>query len=87
MFFKRNNTKTISTTIPEEIYNDVVKLGWKHNELYKLGYQIKKNNPVLNRVQEIEALEEKRKLETYSLRKQLFDLKTKLEVLQNGKRE
>jgi len=86
MFFQ-GATKKITTTIPTKLYQDAKKKHYKHSELWLLGYQIREKNPVLDRVREVEALQEKRKLDFYALKKDYLALKQKLEDLQNGKRE
>lgn len=50
----------ITTTAPEVIYNEIKAKGWSFKELLLLGYEAKKNNPVLiNRIQEQELKLEK----------------------------
>lgn len=63
----------INTVIPVEWYQKVKKNRWKHNEIYGLGLLAKDNNPpILSRVKELEASNEKlyRQVEYY--RKELF---------------
>ena len=84
MFFQQTAHTRISTTVPTKLLQDAKKKHYKHSELWLLGYQIREKNPVLDRVREVEALEEKRKMEYYALKKQYNDLKEKLEVMQNA---
>lgn len=85
MFFQQSAHTRISTTVPTKLLQEAKKKHYKHSELWLLGYQIREKNPVLDRVREVEALEEKRKLEYYALKKEHLVLKQKLEDLQNGK--
>lgn len=84
MFFRINKTKTISTTIPEEMYKDVLNLGWKHNELYKLGYAVKKKNPLMDNVEALRKENENRKNEYWELRRRHDKLILEMEKIKGS---
>jgi hypothetical protein len=78
MSFFQYRTVTISTTVPRIFYDEAKKRGWKHNDLWRLGYEAKNGgSPLLERVQ----LLEKSKEEVYKLllvaRKRISQLEQK----------
>lgn len=80
-FWKSGRTKTISTTVPEELYKDAKNRHWKHNDLWMLGYQIKSKNPVLDRVKELEEREKRRAQDYLILRKRYIALEEELKKI------
>lgn len=74
MFFKTSKTKVITTTIPQQLYEEARARHWKHNDLWLLGFQIKKNNPVLDRVREIERENEELSRKLERLAKRLYSI-------------
>ena len=79
MSFFDYKSVTISTTIPKRLYDEAKKRGWKHNDLWRAGFEARSGgSPLIERVNQLE----KSKEELYKL---LIVARARLKILEENK--
>lgn len=75
----------ICTTTTEEVYKDVVGKGWKHSEIYKLGYVTKIGEALdKKRINELEAQNTKLQDKVSRLASRIFILEEDIVGIRKG---